>query len=51
VFSIRIRTRVSGSSGFTRPRSMAKGPTPASRLPQFCASETEGVSTPFCRKR
>ena len=35
----------------TRPRSIANGPTPASRLPQFCRSETMGASTPTCRNR
>ena len=34
VLTLRIFTTVLGSSEDTRPRSMAKGPTPASMLPQ-----------------
>ena len=34
VLTLRICTTVLGSSAATNPRSMAKGPTPASMLPQ-----------------
>jgi hypothetical protein len=51
VFSMKMRTSVRPPSAFTSPRSMAKGPTPASMLPQFCWSVTIGRSTKICRKR
>ena len=40
VFSMKIATLVSEPVAATSPRSIAKGPTPARMLPQFCASVT-----------
>ncbi len=51
VLTMRIRTLVRSGSARTSPRSIANGPTPASRLPQFCRSVTKASSTPTCRKR
>ena len=49
--TIRIRTRLRSASAWTRPRSTANGPTPASRLPQFWLSDTSALSTDTCRNR
>ena len=51
VFSMKMRTSVVPSRAPTSPRSIAKGPTPARMLPQFCWSVTIGLSTKTCRKR
>ena len=40
VLRMKMRTSVVPSCAATRPRSMAKPPTPARMLPQFCASVT-----------
>ena len=50
-FTMRMRTVVVSPATATRPRSMANGPTPASRLPQFCASVTTARSGTSCRNR
>ena len=41
VFRLYTRTTVSGSSAFTSPISMAKGPTAEEMFPQFPAEETK----------
>jgi hypothetical protein len=50
-FSILMRMVVVWPPASIRPRSTANGPTPASRLPQFCWSVTVACSTPNCRNR
>ena len=51
VLTMWMRTGVTSPLARTRPFSMAHGPTPASRLPQFCASLTRAWSTATCRNR
>jgi hypothetical protein len=49
--TIRMRTDTGSPAARTSPRSRANGPTPASRLPQFCRSLTVASPTPSWRNR
>ena len=51
VFIMLTRTSAVSPTTARRPRSTAKGPTPASRFPQFWRSLTDGSSTPSCRNK
>ena len=44
VFTLKIRTTVTGSTAGTSPSSMAKGPTAEEMFPQLRLSDTEGWS-------
>jgi hypothetical protein len=46
-----MRTFVHAVGGREHPSSMAKGPIPASRLPQFWPASMRASSTTACRKR
>jgi hypothetical protein len=51
VLTVRTRTRVARSPALTKPRSIAKGATPARMLPQFGVVSTIGLSTPTWQNR